>query len=272
MQPSPVRRFIGTFHKSGTALFESILLGARAQGLLQPWMFHEGPEPDHWDIGFDYHTKRLNRTLERDPDLARYVICLRDPRDLVISATYYHAQTDEEAWLLEPSAEFGGMSYQEKINSYPSMSDRFAFEMEHSSYWQIFEMGRVAQDAPSVRITRLETLVQDQQLWEFHRIFSHLEFDGDVMLGLMRLALDNSLFSGKVPKSTHARSGRPAQYLTEWDDRTLARFHDLFGDVAERLGYPAAGLRRERTLVAVGSAAPVTAPADVPVQAFSLTG
>ena len=240
MQPSSVRRYIGTFHKSGTALFESILVGARAEGLLTPWLFHEGPEPDHWDIGFDYHTKTLTNTLEPDPDKARYVVCVRDPRDLVISATYYHARSDEEAWLLEPKPEFGGLSYQQKINSYPNMADRFLFEMENASYWQIFEMGRVPQDQPSLRMTRLETLVQDYELWEFHRIFSHLRFDANAIVALLRLALDNSLFSGRVAPSIHARSGKPAQYLKEFDDRTMARFKEIFGNVAERLGYPAA--------------------------------
>jgi hypothetical protein len=238
MDAPEVRRYVGTFHKSGTALFETILLSAQKAGVLTAWLLHEGPAPEHWDVAFDYQTKTLLPTLDPDPARARYAICLRDPRDIVVSAAYYHANADEE-WLHKPDADLGGMSYHDKINALQTMADRFLFEMEHTSYWQIQSMLQVPQDAPSVLITRLETLVQDFDLWEFHRIFAFLQFAPEVMLELMKFAYANSLFSGKLKPTVHRRSGKPAQYLTEFDDRTLARFEDIFGDAAVKLGYPA---------------------------------
>ena len=232
------RRHIGTFHKTGTALFESILLSAQKSGLLVPWFLHDGPAPAHWDVAFDYHSKTLLGTLDPDPARARYVISMRDPRDVIVSAAYYHCRAPE-AWLHKPQRRLGGMTYQDKINSLPSMTDRFLFEMENSAYWQIQEMLNVPQDAPSVLVTRLETLVQDDDLFEFHRIFAFLRFGPEVMLEQMRLAYANSMFSGKFETTVHARSGKPAQYLTEFDDRAMARYVEVFGDAAVTLGYPA---------------------------------
>jgi hypothetical protein len=238
MLEKPPRRYIGTFHKTGTALFESILLNARESGLLVPWLMHEEAAPEAWDVAFDYHTKTLSRSLEPNPDEARYVICIRDPRDMIVSSAYYHCQAEEE-WLHKPDPRFGGMTYQEKINSLPTMTDRFLFEMEHSARGQVQGMLAVPMQAPSVLITRLETLVQDYELWEFHKIFAHLRFDAGVMVELMKYAYANSLFSGNIKRTVHARSGKPAQYLTEFDDRAMARFTEVFGDAAVRLGYPA---------------------------------
>ena len=238
MNAPEVKRYIGTFHKSGTALFETILVSAKRAGLLMPWMLHDGPPPEHWDVAFDYQTKSLLPTLDLDPARARYVICLRDPRDIIVSAAYYHSKADEK-WLLTPDPKFGGMTYQEKINSLSTLTDRFLFEMENTSYWQIQAMLRVPLDAPSVMVTRLETLVQDYDLWEFHRIFAFLRFHPELQLDLMRFAYANSLFSGRIAPTVHRRSGKPAQYLTEFDERAMARFTEVFGDAAVKLGYPA---------------------------------
>ena len=236
-QPEP-RRYIGTFHKTGTALFEGILVAAQESGLLVPWFLHEGAEPGHWDVAFDYQSKTLVSSFDRNPATSRYVVCIRDPRDLIVSAAYYHCNADE-AWLRLPDQRFGGMTYQDKINSFATMTDRFLFEMEYSSYWQIQEMLLVPFDAPSFHVTQLEKLVADHELWEFHRIFTFLQFDIETVLDLMKIALKRSLFHGQITPSVHIRSGKPAQYLTEFDDRAMARYEQVFGDAAVKLGYPA---------------------------------
>jgi hypothetical protein len=117
------------------------------------------------------------------------------------------------------------------------MQDRFRFEMDHASYWQIQHMLRLPFEADSLLVTKLETLVEDERLWEFHKIFDFLDFDTHTLVRLLQLAHENSLFSGRVRKSVHARSGRRAQHLTEFDDETRARFREKFGDAAAKLGY-----------------------------------
>ena len=100
-------------------------------------------------------------------------------------------------------------------------------------------MLEVPMDMDSVLVTRLETLVADTELWEFHRVFAFLRFAPEMMLALMKCAYANSLFSGRLKPTVHRRSGRPAQYLTEFDDRAMARYQEVFGDAAVKLGYPA---------------------------------
>lgn len=231
-----MKRHIGTFHKSGTALFESILKKARNRDVLVPWLYHEGDAPHNWEIAFDYHSRKLIKTLEPDPMKARYVICIRDPRDIIVSAAYYHCSSKEE-WLHVPQDKFGGMTYQEKINSLDDIQDRFLFEMENSSYWQIQNMLSVPLSAESIYLTRLEILVKDYKLWEFHKIFDFLEVDTPKLVNLLQIAYENSLFSGNIAKSVHARSGKPAQYATEFSPKTLSRYYEIFGDAAVRLGY-----------------------------------
>lgn len=199
---------------------------------------HKTPEPDHWDVAFDFHSTFFFDAFEPDADLARYVICVRDPRDIVVSAAYYHMKSDEE-WLHKPLPRFSGLTYQQKINSLPDMTARFHFEMENSAGSAIEKMLRTPFGAPSLYLTRLETLVEDYDLEEYRRIFDFLAFPPDLRDALVQIAHDKSLFSGKVRSSRHVRSGKPAQYLTEFDDETLALFKATFGDAAERLGYPA---------------------------------
>lgn len=233
-------RHIGTFHKSGTALFESILRTAQGRNLLTFWPMHQkAPKPDAWDVAFDFHSVSFFDNFQPDANQARYVICVRDPRDMIISAAYYHMKSREE-WLKLPREALNGMTYQEKINSLPDMQSRFRFEISPRgcSNWEINKMLRIPFGSPSLYVTRLETLVTDYDLEEFRRIFKFLLFPADVQEKLVQIAHDNSLFSGKVKNTKHVRSGKAAQYLTEFDEETKELYETTFGDAAERLGYP----------------------------------
>jgi hypothetical protein len=119
------------------------------------------------------------------------------------------------------------------------MKDRLFFEMENSSHWAISSMLKVPLDAPSLFLTRLETLVTDRELAEFQRIFTFLDFEALHLPNLLEVAHNRSLFSGNVEPSIHVRSGKPAQYIEEFDDEILDRYYSIFGDAAQRLGYPA---------------------------------
>lgn len=230
------KRYLGTYHKTGTALFRSILKKAATHRAIATWLMNSEPEPAHWDIAFDPHTKSMIADFDHNPETSRHVVCIRDPRDIVVSAAYYHCRSDEE-WLHKPVEAFGGLTYQQKINSLPDMQDRFRFEMEHSAKWQINQMLRLPFGADSLLVTRLETLVVDHDLWEFHKIFSFLRFGPEVVPGLLRFAYESSLFSGKIKSSMHARNGAAAQYKTEFAPETMELYRSLFPDAAARLAY-----------------------------------
>jgi hypothetical protein len=233
-----LRRFIGTFHKTGTALFAKILLKAEAEGFLVPWFFHKTPEEPHsWDVGFDNHSKRIIAQIQSEPDGVRCVVSIRDPRDVIVSAAYYHQRSSEQ-WLHKPRKEFGGMTYQQKTNSLATQQERFVFEMSHSAGWQIKSMLKLPIHSASLLLTRLELLVVDTELREFSRLFDFLQFSPAQTDSLLRIARECSLFSKEEPAETiHVRSGKPRQFETEFDSSTLARYDEIFGDAAERLGY-----------------------------------
>lgn len=233
-----MKRYIATYHKTGTALMGKIVRQAGQQGLVEPWIMHETEEPESWNLAFQRHARLLYPGFETDKDKARYVIVVRDPRDLIISAAYYHCKADEE-WLFRPEEKFDGLNYQEKIKSIPTMEEKFLFEMDHSSGGQIRMMMRLPFQAESLAITRLETLVTDYDMEEYTRLFKFLDFAGDDLKAMVDIAERNSLFSGNVKKSVHVRSGKPAQWKTEaeFTDKCVEKFNSLFPDAVEKLGY-----------------------------------
>jgi hypothetical protein len=63
---SPIR-LIGTFHKTGTVLWRKILITAQARGGVTHWHVNRNPEPDHWHIAFDFHSKTLFQMIKANP-------------------------------------------------------------------------------------------------------------------------------------------------------------------------------------------------------------
>ena len=166
----------------------------------------------------------------------RYVFCIRDPRDVIVSAAYYHCRSDED-WLHEPKVEFNGMTYQEKIVSLPTMQDRFKFEMAHTSLQQIRNMLKVPHNRKDIYVTKFETLVNDSKLIEFGKIFRFLEFESEIRNALLKIAAEKSLFSGNLKKSIHIRSGTTNQWINEFSQDTLHSFKNIFGNAVVELGY-----------------------------------
>ena len=57
------------------------------------------------------------------------------------------------------------------------------------------------------------------------------------MRHLTARAYDNSLFSGRLKRSTHVRSGATAQWRKLLSPPVRERFQTLYPDVLQRLGY-----------------------------------
>src|SRR5690349_17891469 len=53
---------------------------------------------------------------------------VRDPRDIIISGMHYHAKSREK-WLHIARDKFGGLTYQEKLNSLSTEKERYLFEI-----------------------------------------------------------------------------------------------------------------------------------------------
>ena len=223
---------VGTHHKTGTVWFANIFHEIASRFGLR---FIRSPDERFprggWDIFQNSHSAfdlpRLGRF--------RGLHVIRDPRDQIISAAYYHEKS-AEAWLHIKMNEFGGMTYQEKINSFSSFDDRMLFEMEHSAFHNIMSMKEFDHTDDRFLTVRFEELITDYGLEKFEQIFRFLGFRRVIVGWCLIAAYRNSLFSGAV-KSTHVRSGKPKQWPEYFKSVHRKRFEQLFGDVLQRLGY-----------------------------------
>lgn len=228
------RVLVGTHHKTGTVWFTSICRALSGQlGLDLVYADGVHPNPDgRWDVFVSGHS----RFAGLDSPNLRGVHVIRDPRDVIVSATHYH-QTSDESWLHEPRSDFGGMTYQEKICSYSSFDERMLFEMENSSFRNIVEMVEFEERGDDRFVTvKYREMIEDRALTRFEEMFQFLGFRGPAMGWCLVSAYRNSLFSGAVD-SDHVRSGKPAQWPAYFKPVHERRFEELFGDALIRLGY-----------------------------------
>lgn len=229
--PFPV--LIGTHHKTGTMWMERIFLEiARVFGLD---LFAGAAEdaPARSEIFLEHHSRFPAERLDA-PHRGIHVI--RDPRDVIVSGAFYHVKSDE-GWLHVPREDLGGRTYAEAISGLERREDRILFEMEHAGGDTIRDMLAWDYGRPEFLEIRYEDLIVDEDLVLFHRIFTHLGFPGDWIPSLLAIARDFSLFSGKIRRSVHIRSGKQKQWAERFRDLHRRRFLELFGDALVRLGY-----------------------------------
>lgn len=104
------------YHKAGTVWFRKIFDDlAKRYGLrLEQGIRGKSIDPES-DIALYPHSWDFNREILNARSF-RGTHMVRDPRDLVVSSYIYHLRTDE-AWALRPNKKWGGVSYQQYLNS-----------------------------------------------------------------------------------------------------------------------------------------------------------
>ncbi len=227
------RIVIATHHKAGTVWLHNVFLRI-CQDL--GWVFCKGAAaslPPHFDV-FAPGNSQIH--AEQIPAPFKGLHMIRDPRDIIISGCFYH-QTAPEQWLHKKHSHFGGLSYQEKLNSFRSVDDRILFEMEHAARPCIQELLAWNYDDPAFFEVKYEDLISDEQLLLFHAIFAFLDFPGMVIPRALRIAFENTLFSGLPTITSHIRSGKSRQWQDYFRSHHQTRFIELFGDALQKLGY-----------------------------------
>ena len=208
---------------------------ARRLGLV--FVRHLGTDPympsDGFDVFYHHHSKFL---LSQTGAEYRGLHLIRDPRDTIVSGCFYHQHADEP-WLHRKRKKFGGLSYQEKINSYATFSDKLLFELEHSARSAIRHMSRWDYGNPSFMETKYEDLIRDRNLVLFDEIFRFLGFPDECLPEVRRIAYENSLFSRKHKPDGHIRCGSPSQWRLYFGPAHSRRFLEVYGDVLIQLGY-----------------------------------
>ncbi|MCH9816419.1 MAG: sulfotransferase domain-containing protein [Actinomycetia bacterium] len=213
-----------------------ILKQAHNTGQIRLWQTAGARPPNQgWDLAFDDHSQIIQQQLAGGRSADRAVIVVRDPRDVVVSSAYYH-MVCEEAWVKRRSWS-NPTSYQDKINSLPSMQERFQFEIDQCAGETIRSMCGVPWHDERILRSRYEDLVTDESLGAFREMFVFLGFSPDLVDSLCDLAYENSIFSGNIPVGGHRRNGLPGQHVLEFDSQTATYFADAFGSSLATLGY-----------------------------------
>jgi hypothetical protein len=229
----PHKILVGTHHKTGTVWMKTIFKAIARCHSLSFFSGLQNALPANWDIFFEDHSCFR---FDAIPLSFRGLHLIRDPRDQAVSACFYH-QTSPELWLHVPRPQFRGQTYQQMINSFANPDDRLLFEMENNAYVAIRAMQQWHYGRHEFLELKYEQLVCDTELRLFRRIFMFLGFPETVVPGLLNIARNCSLFSGKVPPSPHICSGRPGEWRQHFKRQHRRRFLELFSNVLIELGY-----------------------------------
>ena len=224
---------VGTHHKTGTVWMKNIFSQSCSKLKLKFFNGKIEQSPPDFNVILEHHSQF---DLENINTNYKGLHIIRDPRDIIISGCFYH-QKSHEKWLHNSQDKFGGLTYQEKINSYDTLDDKILFEMENSSLWNINAIINWDYANPAFLEVRYENLITDIDLLLFHKIFTFLGFSGQVIPDMLKIAYSNSIFSGNLRKSVHVRAAKEKQWEKYFKPKHKARFLELYGDALIKLGY-----------------------------------
>jgi hypothetical protein len=233
---------VATHHKTGTVWMSTVFKSiARKLGAnyIDFWMHYARLDRDlktpfillnHNSI-FSRHAKQLRR------EDVRILHLIRDPRDVLISATHYHKKADEP-WLREKGSGGKDASYQQRLNSLSTLHEQYVFELENATGNTIEAMLDWQYGRPNCLEVRYEDLWSDRSLSQWRQIASYLGFDSAELEICQQCFWEHSLF-GKAPRANrrHARSGEVAQWKHEFTPELAQAFLDRFPDALQLLGY-----------------------------------
>lgn len=231
---------VATHHKTGTvwmaAVFKAIAreIGAR---YVDFWANYDRLdrrlEPRF--ILFNHDSMFLQHAQLLARDDVRILHVIRDPRDVVISATHYH-KTSSESWLGRTLLD--GIGYQRKLVSLGSALQQYLYEMDNATSSTIDTMASWEYGRSNCLDVRYEDLRHDDSLAQWSRIAAFLGFE-EAELELCRKCFwKHSLFGGaNGRRSRHVRSGDVAQWKSEFTPELGRAFLDRFPDALQILGY-----------------------------------
>jgi hypothetical protein len=222
-------------HKAGTVWLFGVLRSIALHHGLQVVEFDSvAPVAASTDIALFAHTRDFRRSSAGSREI-RGSHMVRDPRDLVVSAYYYHLRTGEQ-WVHAPRPEYDGRSYQEHLRSLDK------------------------HDGLRLEMNRLEsTVFRDMAQWDYtQRDFCELRYEDllaneqETFLGLFgsygfspsaaARATDLALQLGREARSrsggdSHIRSGQPGEWREHFTADDVERIKEIAGDIIVSLGY-----------------------------------
>ena len=184
---------------------------------------------------------------QEDLDKATVVHVVRDPRDMLVSATHYHQKATEK-FLLRPWADQTGTStYKDHISSLSSFEEKLMFEMGAYTGKVFSEMMRWPYDAEAHHELHYEDLMADTEMTIFRGILDGAGLTPDEVETCLQALWNNSLFGGLATKESqgkvryegtnHIRSGTAQQWVSSFTPTIAEAFRERYQPLLERYGY-----------------------------------
>ncbi len=182
-------------------------------------------------------TSLFARSLGEMPQVRGFHL-VRDPRDMLISASFYHERS-QEPWLHSPRAFLDGESYQGVMHQRPTVRGRLLFELAHTTSLTVKEMALVPSSLPSIAKVTYESLITDTTLDVFRELFTSLGFSKGARRVAVECARHESITLNPRKRMGHVRSGQPGQWREFFDRQLGEDFVSRLGNELVALGYEA---------------------------------
>lgn len=231
--------FVGTYHKTGTVWIKRVMRDL-AKAIDVP--FHENKLRDQKSaagmpdagIHMDDHCYFPDVDWKISPVGFRMI---RDPRDVVISGAHYHTRS-EESWLHVSREDLGGKSYQQAINAYDDIQDRYLFEMNHVGGHTIRCMAQANSFVSALESVRYENLMQDADFSQFRGLVASLGLEQREQEAAVKAFRKHSLVGDAKSTGKHGTSGgKLGRWKTAFSRKTAEIFADRYGEALVSLGY-----------------------------------
>lgn len=166
---------------------------------------------------------------------------IRDPRDIVVSAYFYHLWA-KEPQIHIPRKDFGGLTYQQYLNSI-SEEEGIMAQMK-DTYDSIEPMLDWDYNNHSFIEIKYEDIIKSERQ-TFYNIFKHYGFSETATNISVDIAMQFSFERkakrkiGEVKDKSHLRSGRAGQWKEIFSGQHREYCKMLFGDALIKLGYEA---------------------------------
>ncbi len=222
-------------HKVGTVWFSRILQGIA----IEYGLYFQNCKQNELNIDTDIFLQSHSAV-----DFSKLPACLgshmiRDPRDVSISAYFYHLWTAEE-WAHIPQERFEGMSYQKFLNS-QTQEQGLVTEMKRIRNSALQEMLDWNYDRQDFIEIKYEDIIANE-VDVFGKIFKHYGFTNSAIESGLKIVEKFSFKNAKKKKNdskkkSHLRSGRSGEWKEVFSEYQKNQCKQIMGDVLIKLGY-----------------------------------
>lgn len=253
-----INLIIGTHHKTGTVWMRDILKDiARGCGFhfvryprsLKNWEEAQRKAVSQKGALLRIDEKSHIRPVDRTSATVMHLV--RDPRDVLVSATHYH-QKSTENFLMRPwGRKTHDKSYKDYIKALETFEDKARFEMSAYTSRVFADMQSWDPEIGHSIEVKYEDLIQDKSLSLFRHVFDTAGFDTQETLTALEIVWDRSLFGGMADQArqkqvvregtAHIRNGHSGQWINCFTYQLACEFRDLYQPLLEKLGYEANG-------------------------------